>query len=49
MFRETRGDVDTSNFIIQNEVEQVVGRMPGQLSGQQCIIQNCEVSLGLYK
>ena len=39
---EKRDKMDVKNFMVDGEKDEVVGRMPGSINGQQFIIQNCE-------
>ena len=43
-YREDRGNIDPSDYIVEKLKDETVGKMPGKVNGQQFIIQNCEVS-----
>ena len=46
-YREDRGNIDPSDYIVEKLKDETVGKMPGKVNGQQFIIQNCEVSTKL--
>lgn len=39
---EKRDKMDVKNFMVDGEKDEVIGRMPGSINGQQFIIQNCQ-------
>uniref|UniRef100_A0A914XK55 Uncharacterized protein n=1 Tax=Plectus sambesii TaxID=2011161 RepID=A0A914XK55_9BILA len=40
---DRRGDQDPKNYIFDGIENNTVGKLPGQIDGQQFIIQNCNV------
>lgn len=42
-----RDDIDISNFIYRDLEEEVVAKFPGQLKGEDFVIENCKVHVNL--
>lgn len=42
-----RDDIDISNFIYHDLKEEVVAKFPGQLKGEDFVIENCKVHVNL--
>ena len=42
-----RDDIDISNFIYCDLKEEVVAKFPGQLKGEDFVIENCKVHVNL--
>ena len=42
-YRDRPKDFNPKDFIIENQKDVTLGRLPGKINGQQFIIQDCEV------
>ena len=45
IFRDKRPKLDPKDYSISDVTGETVGKLPGELNGQQFIIQNCQVLL----
>lgn len=42
-YRDKRAKLDPKDYSISNVTGETVGKLPGEINGQQFIIQNCQV------
>jgi hypothetical protein len=42
--RDKRKEINIKDYMIENQSDSTLGRVPGQVSGQQFVIQNCKVA-----
>lgn len=42
-WRDKKGKVDPKQFMFESLRDETIGKLPGEINGQQFIIQNCQV------
>lgn len=43
IYRDKRREINVKDYMIENQSDSTLGRVPGQVNGQQFVIQNCKV------
>ncbi len=43
VFRDKRPKIDPKDYMLDGVKGETIGKIPGEINGQQFIVQNCEV------